>query len=303
MTEKANIIKKMSNENLYEDFQIQDKVTNRQEELIIKGCLDKFDKEKLSTILASVIMYEGLENLSEEIPFIDQLRELRDKTYTKAFKSELNRMPIDKLKKISEPESETQKFQVKYENIIDDNSAIVKYYGPTFNNKNLINYILEHNYLKNETIIVAGKTFTVERKTCSFSDSNLEYHYSGISNKSINWDEKILKIKKKVEKITNQKYNYCLVNYYKDGSIALGYHSDSEKDLEPNSIIASVTFGAERDMLFKNKKDGKLTKILLEHGSLLTMEGKTQKLYKHSIPKRTKVKEPRINLTFRLIKK
>ncbi len=39
----------------------------------------------------------------------------------------------------------------------------------------------------------------------------------------------------------------------------------------------------------------------LAPGSLITMEGKCQKYWKHAIPKRTRIHEPRINLTFRTI--
>jgi alkylated DNA repair dioxygenase AlkB len=42
-------------------------------------------------------------------------------------------------------------------------------------------------------------------------------------------------------------------------------------------------------------------KLLLEHGSLLLILHPTNKFWKHSVPKRAGIKEPRINLTFRSI--
>ena len=42
---------------------------------------------------------------------------------------------------------------------------------------------------------------------------------------------------------------------------------------------------------------------MLESGSVLVMKGDTQKNWLHSLPKSTRVTEPRINLTFRRIKK
>ncbi|MGB1238660.1 MAG: alpha-ketoglutarate-dependent dioxygenase AlkB [Pseudomonadales bacterium] len=39
--------------------------------------------------------------------------------------------------------------------------------------------------------------------------------------------------------------------------------------------------------------------VLLEHGSLLIMQGKTQQCWQHSLPTTARVSAPRINLTFR----
>ena len=44
--------------------------------------------------------------------------------------------------------------------------------------------------------------------------------------------------------------------YFEDGH-AIGFHADDEPDIEPGSTIASVSLGAERDMVFK-KKDNSL---------------------------------------------
>ena len=43
------------------------------------------------------------------------------------------------------------------------------------------------------------------------------------------------------------------------------------------------------------------TKFILEHGSLLIMQGETQTHWLHQIPKTKKKIESRINLTFRII--
>ncbi len=64
----------------------------------------------------------------------------------------------------------------------------------------------------------------------------------------------------------------------------------------------SLSFGASRVMQFRKKK-GKHpieAEIILNHGDMLVMYPGCQDEYKHAIPKRKKVKNPRINLTFRL---
>lgn len=82
----------------------------------------------------------------------------------------------------------------------------------------------------------------------------------------------------------------------------MGWHSDNEKSLGIEPIIASLSIGSDREMLFKHKKTKIIKKILLESRSLLIMKGNTQEQYLHSIPKRKNILAPRINFTFRLIK-
>jgi alkylated DNA repair dioxygenase AlkB len=82
----------------------------------------------------------------------------------------------------------------------------------------------------------------------------------------------------------------------------MGWHSDDEKELGANPVIASVSFGAMRLFKLQHKQD-KTQKLSFElnNGSLLIMKGPTQHFWKHAVPKTTKAVGERINLTFRLI--
>lgn len=96
---------------------------------------------------------------------------------------------------------------------------------------------------------------------------------------------------------------------YKDGSDHIGEHRDDERELAPGSPIASVSFGACRDFLFRHKDSrGKrprrtveVVRLQLAHGSLLMMNHPTNAHWYHSLPIRKKVLAPRVNLTFRKI--
>ena len=79
----------------------------------------------------------------------------------------------------------------------------------------------------------------------------------------------------------------------------MGWHADDEKEIVPNSSIASISIGAERKFSFKHKHSKQRIDIVLENGSLLNMRGPVQKFWLHSLPKTTKVLDQRINLTFR----
>jgi alkylated DNA repair dioxygenase AlkB len=62
-----------------------------------------------------------------------------------------------------------------------------------------------------------------------------------------------------------------------------------------------LSFGAERNFLFKHKQTKQIISLVLEHGSLLIMKDATQMSWLHSLPKSKNVTQPRINLTFRTI--
>ena len=106
-------------------------------------------------------------------------------------------------------------------------------------------------------------------------------------------------IKQLATSYTGSNYNACLLNLYHDGEEGMGWHSDDEKEIIPNSSIASLSFGAERKFAIKHKGTKETHSILLESGSLFEMLGSFQKHWLHSMPKSKKIIAPRINLTFR----
>ncbi|KAF2465078.1 DNA repair family protein [Lindgomyces ingoldianus] len=112
-------------------------------------------------------------------------------------------------------------------------------------------------------------------------------------------------LRKLIESVVGENYNFCLVNYYADGSDSIAYHSDDERFLGADPAIASLSLGAKRDFLLRHKtgSPGKPRQIKLPLGSgdMVLMRGKTQANWLHSIPKRVgeEAKKGRINITFR----
>ena len=90
-----------------------------------------------------------------------------------------------------------------------------------------------------------------------------------------------------------------MLNLYHDGNEGMGWHSDDEKEILPNSSIASLSLGAARKFSFKHKSTKETISLLLENGSLLEMKGAIQKNWLHELPKTKKINTARINLTFR----
>ena len=156
---------------------------------------------------------------------------------------------------------------------------------------------------KRERIRMWGREIVTKKRIAWYADKDKSYTYSGSTFYPDQWNELLLEIKKHVEQYIKFQFNSVLLNEYPNGKVGMGWHSDDERELGIDPIIASLSFGANRDFIFKHKTDKSLEniKIHLKSGSLLLMLGSTQHHWKHSLPKRLKVREPRINLTFRKI--
>ncbi len=154
-----------------------------------------------------------------------------------------------------------------------------------------------------DDIKVFGKVYPQPRLTALFGNNDKPYRYSNIVMRPHPFSKELLEIKKRIEEKTTVCFTSCLANLYRDGKDSNGWHADNEKELGNNPVIASITLGQERYFHLKHRKDKLLKhKILLEHGSLLLMQGPTQHHWLHQIPKTAKPIRERINLTYRVIK-
>lgn len=97
-------------------------------------------------------------------------------------------------------------------------------------------------------------------------------------------------------------YTQIIINWYMTGKEYIGAHSDNEAPIVPNSPIYSFSFGATRDFVIKGKKSNYRNVIHMYNNSLIIMGGEMQQHYKHEVPKRLKIQDPRINITFRVFK-
>lgn len=154
---------------------------------------------------------------------------------------------------------------------------------------------------KQEKMNMYGKEVLFPRLTAWYGDSDRPYSFSGITLNPLPWTEELLKIKKKIETKTSAIFNSVLLNKYRDGSDSISWHTDDEKELGKNPIIASVTFGGTRNFQLRHRDTGEKINLELSHGSLLIMQGELQHFWQHQIPKTKKQVDPRINLTFRVI--
>ena len=145
-----------------------------------------------------------------------------------------------------------------------------------------------------ETFSIYGRKVKVPRKSFFYGDDGLNYRYTGIDHFGRGWPSELLNLKSQIEKQSHYEFNFCLVNYYRMGLDYMGWHKDNEQSSE--RLIASLSLGVPRK--FRIRSDKKIEDMLLDNGSLLIFDGYLE----HTLPRMTKVNQPRINLTFRTLK-
>lgn len=182
--------------------------------------------------------------------------------------------------------------------------GIVEYHGPILSQAEADRYLeqLQSDIAwRHDEAVIFGKRITTKRQVSWYADEAFSYTYSHTTKTALIWSQLLLELKHLAETACGETFNSCLLNLYSDGSEGMGWHSDAEKDLVKDGTIGSMSFGAERKFALKHKETRETVSQMLEHGSLLTMKGKTQTHWLHSVPKSKKVMSPRINLTFRKI--
>ena len=148
-----------------------------------------------------------------------------------------------------------------------------------------------------------GKEVFLPRYSAWYGNSDKPYTYSGLTLQPNTWNKGLLFVKDQIDKVANVQFNSVLMNWYRDGEDYINWHTDAEKELGKNPVIGSVNFGATRRFIIRRNDNHKVKiEFPLKHGSLLIMSGELQHHWQHSVPKEKKVKQTRINLTFRRIK-
>jgi alkylated DNA repair dioxygenase AlkB len=167
----------------------------------------------------------------------------------------------------------------------------------------LLRKLIDETPWRSEEITVWGKTHQQPRLIAWYGDEGQGYSYSGINLEPLPWTRTLLIIRDVVQRLSNERFNSVLLNYYRDHRDRMGFHSDDERELGPTPTIVSVSLGATRTFVLKHKSriGTKPVRIELPGGSVLIMKGQTQKNWKHGIDKQAKPCGPRVNLTFRRI--
>lgn len=179
---------------------------------------------------------------------------------------------------------------------------VPRYYSRT-ESVDLLRVLIAETPWSQESVSMYGKKVAIPRLTAWYGDPGATYRYSGIRNTPLPWTKLLLDVRHRLEQFSGASFNCALLNYYRSGDDSISWHSDDERELGENPVIASLSLGSSRTFKLRHKirQDLDIEKLILENGSLLLMKGETQKFWKHEISKERRVTEPRVNLTFRKV--
>ncbi|MCP9926723.1 alpha-ketoglutarate-dependent dioxygenase AlkB [Cyanobium sp. CH-040] len=192
---------------------------------------------------------------------------------------------------------------------------------------------------KQEAITLFGRCHPLPRLTCWMGDPGCGYRYSGLENVLEPWSPAAEQLRRQLQALTGWRFNSLLLNRYRDGCDAMGWHADDEPELDPAAPIASLSLGASRDFRLRPRPSPRRppglrepegysinpgTKsgpnpgtgatctstgsccapfnLKLAHGDLLLMEPPSQWWWQHAVPRRQRVQQERLNLTFRVVR-
>lgn len=167
----------------------------------------------------------------------------------------------------------------------------------------LLALLLAEVQWRSDTIEVFGRRHPLPRLHQWYGEPGKVYTWSGIRMEPLPWSKAVMEVRRRVELATGVRFDAVLVNLYRDGDDTVGWHADDEPELGVAPVIASVSLGAERDFVLRHR-DPAVGRVCLRlpHGSLLWMAGETQACWQHALPRRRRVREPRVNLTFRAMR-
>jgi alkylated DNA repair dioxygenase AlkB len=166
-------------------------------------------------------------------------------------------------------------------------------------NAEILARLLDETPWRADTVVVYGKRYLQPRLTAWYGEAS--YTYSGLTLQPLPLTPLLAQLRTAVERVTGQRYNSVLLNYYRDGADSMGMHSDDEPELGPQPVIASLSYGATRTFLLRHRRNNRTVKLDLTDGSLLLMAGTLQAHWRHGINKTAKLVGPRLNLTFRYV--
>jgi alkylated DNA repair dioxygenase AlkB len=166
----------------------------------------------------------------------------------------------------------------------------------------LMNRLIAELEWEQPEIRLFGRWHRIPRLQHWCADEGVSYRYSGRTLPAAPWSHELGWLRQITEQLTGLPFNSVLVNLYRDGSDAMGWHADDEAELGPTPWIASWSFGTSRDFCLRRKGESRTGhRITLEDSTLLLMSPEIQQHWQHALPRRQRVRQARLNLTFRQV--
>ena len=189
--------------------------------------------------------------------------------------------------------------------VISNDSALEMCYIPDFLSHPVADALLQ--CLRNEPcwsserVQLFGRWHRVPRLVSWCGEPRIDYRYARRAHRCDGWFEPLLPVRNHLLEALQAPFNFVLMNRYRDGADAMGWHADDEACLGREPLIASISLGATRRLRIRARRPERnpSAAIELQHGSLLLAWGNCQRDYQHCLVRTRKAIGERINLTFR----
>jgi alkylated DNA repair dioxygenase AlkB len=93
-------------------------------------------------------------------------------------------------------------------------------------------------------------------------------------------------------------YRYLWLNLYRTNRDSTSWHGDPIAKVQRTSTVPVLSLGAARRFLIKPAEGGKSVSLLAASGDLIVMGGRSQRDWRHSVPKQAALAGPRISINF-----
>lgn len=154
---------------------------------------------------------------------------------------------------------------------------------------------------EHRTIVVFGREHLQPRLTAWHADTGCRYTYSNVRMDPAPWTDTLATLRDICSLPAGSRFNSVLLNLYRDGNDAMGWHRDNEPELGAEPVIGSLSLGAPRRFRMRHRTTRETVDTVLQPGSLLVMSGTSQTHWEHCVPRQSRVTAPRLNLTFRRV--
>jgi hypothetical protein len=113
------------------------------------------------------------------------------------------------------------------------------------------------------------------------------------------WSPIIKKIRDCIKENQGHETNIGKIQKYSDGKSVINLHSDKILDLDQDTPIFIIRFGATRTCILQHKLTHQKINVLVPHNSCLVLTYKANLEWKHGIAKDINEKEPSYSIVFR----
>ena len=150
-----------------------------------------------------------------------------------------------------------------------------------------------------------GKEYLVPRLEAVITNDDVCCGYSKDIPR-FKWHGFFYRLRREVCVMFDTRFNYAIVNFYRDGKDYVAAHCDDEVEIEQTRPIVTVSYGEARTFRIRDKTNKKIVLDLKTgSGTVIAMYGENfQAHFTHEIAKQSAnvVRSPRMSVTFRCVK-